>query len=72
MKGDGLMEWLVGIAGGLMLSGLVFGGMLGNMWIVAIAAAAGFIIAGAGSWYQKAQAEAAKRARLSRYPSYKY
>ena len=66
------MEWLMGIAGGLMLGGLVFGGILGNMWIVAIAAAAGFIIAEAGSCYQKAQAEAAAHERLSQYPSYKY
>lgn len=66
------MEWLMGVAGGLMLSGLAFGGILGNMWIVAIAAAAGLIIAGAGSCYQKAQAEAAAHKRLSQYPSYKY
>lgn len=66
------MEWLIGIAGGLMLSGLAFGGILGNIWIVAITTAAGFIIAGAGSCYQKAQAEAAEHERLSQYPSYKY
>lgn len=66
------MEWLIGIAGGLMLGGLVFGGMLGNVWIIAIAAAAGFTIAEAGICYQKAQAEAAKHKRLYQYPSYKY
>ena len=66
------MEWIRGIAGGLMLGGLVFGGVLGNIWIVAITAAAGFIIAEAGSWYQKEQAEAQEHAHLSRYPSYKY
>ena len=65
------MEWLIGIAGGLILGGLVFGGVLG-IWIVAITAAAGFIIAEAGSCYQKAQAAAAEHARLSQYPSYKY
>jgi len=66
------MEWLIGIAGGLILCGLVFGGVLGNIWIVVITAAAGFVIAGTGSWYQKAQAEAAEHERLSQYPSYKY
>lgn len=66
------MEWLMGIAGGLMLSGLAFGGLLGNMWIAAIAAIAGLIIAEAGSCYQKAQAETAEHKRLSQYPSYKY
>lgn len=66
------MKWLFGIAGGLMLNGLVFGSILGNMWIVIIEAAAGFIIAEAGSCYQKAQAEAAEHKRLSQYPSYKY
>ena len=66
------MEWLIGITGGLMLSGLVFGCILGNMWIAVIAAAAGLIIAEAGSCYQKAQAEAAEHERLSQYPSYKY
>lgn len=66
------MEWLIGIAGGLMLGGLIFGGMLCNMWIAVIAAAAGLIIAEAGSSYQKAQAEAAEHKRLSQYPSYKY
>lgn len=66
------MEWLIGIAGGLMLGGLVFGSVLCNMWIAVIAAAAGLIIAEAGSCYQKAQAEAAEHKRLSQYPSYKY
>ena len=66
------MEWIMGIAGGLMLGGLVFGGVLGNIWIVAITAAAGFIIAEAGSWYQKEQAGVAEHKRLSQYPSYKY
>jgi hypothetical protein len=66
------MEWLIGIAGGLMLGGLIFGGMLGNIWIVAIAAAAGFMVAKAGSCYRKAQAEAAAHERLSQYPLYKY
>ena len=55
-----------------MLGGLVFGGMLGNVWIIAIAAAAGIIIAEAGSCYQKEQAEAVERKRLAQYPSYKY
>lgn len=66
------MEWLMGVAGGLMLGGLAFGGILGNMWIAAIAAAAGLIVAEAGSCYQKVQAEAAEHKRLSQYPSYKY
>ncbi len=66
------MEWLFGIAGGLILGGLTFGGMLGNIWIIVITIAAGFIIAGAGSCYQKAQAEAAEHKHLSQYPSYKY
>lgn len=66
------MEWLMGIAGGLMLGGLVFGGVLGNVWIIAIAAAAGIIIAEAGSYYQREQAETVERKRLAQYPSYKY
>ena len=66
------MEWLMGIAGGLILGGLALGGMLGNIWIVAITTTAGFIIAEAGSCYQRAQAEAAEHERLSQYPSYKY
>lgn len=66
------MEWLMGIAGGLMLSGLVLGGILGNLWIATIATASGLIIAKAGSCYQKAQAEATEYKRLSQYPSYKY
>lgn len=66
------MELLIGIAGGLMLGGLVFGGILGNIWIVVIAAAAGLIIAEAGSCYQKAQAETAKHEYLCQYPLYKY
>ncbi len=66
------MEWLLGVAGGLILCGLAFGCVLCNMWIAVITAAAGIIIAGAGSCYQKAQAEAAKHERLSQYPSYKY
>ena len=66
------MELLMGIAGGLMLGGLVFGGILGNAWIIAGAAAAGIIIAEAGSCYQKEQAEAVERRRLAQYPSYKY
>lgn len=66
------MEWLIGVAGGLILCGLVFGGVLGNIWIVVITAAAGFIVAEAGSCYQKAQAEAAEHEHLSQYPSYKY
>ena len=66
------MEWLMGIAGGLMLGGLVFGSVLGSMGIAVIAAAAGLVIAAAGSCYQKAQAEAAEHERLSQYPSYKY
>lgn len=66
------MEWLMGIAGGLMLGGLVFGGILGNIWVIVVAAAAGIIIAEAGSCYQKEQAEAVERRRLAQYPSYKY
>lgn len=66
------MEWLLGVSGGLMLGGLIFGGMLGNIWIAAIAAGAGLIIAGAGSWYQRAQGHATEHGRLAQYPSYKY
>lgn len=66
------MEWLMGVAGGLVLGGLVFGGILGNIWIVAVAAGAGLIIVEAGSYYKKAQAEAAEHEYLSQYPSYKY
>lgn len=66
------MEWLRGIAGGLMLGGLMFGGVLGNIWVVAITAAAGILIAEAGSWYQKAQDATAEHKHLSQYPSYKY
>lgn len=66
------MEWLIGIAGGLILCGLVFGSVVSNIWIVAITAAAGIIIVTAGSCYQKKQAEAIEHKRLSQYPSYKY
>lgn len=66
------MEWLMGIAGGLMLGGLTVGGVLQNIWVIVIAISAGIIIAIAGSWYQQAEEATTERKRLSQYPSYKY
>lgn len=65
------MEWIIGIAGGIMSGGFVFGGILGNFAIIVITAAIGMIIAGAGSWYQQKQAEK-KAHRWSQYSPYHY
>lgn len=66
------MEWLMGIAGGLILGGLTVGGVLENIWVIVIAISAGIIIAVTASWYQQAEEATTEHKRLSQYPSYKY
>lgn len=66
------MEWLKGIASGLIINGLVIGGILENSWVIVLCAAAGFGLAGMASWLRKLRAETIKHTYLAQYPSYKY
>jgi hypothetical protein len=66
------MEWSLGVAGGIMLGGLFFGGIIGSLPIVLLTLAAGAGIAGLASWYTHEQAEQADGRKLGGYPPYGY
>lgn len=62
----------IGIAGGLIMAGLIAGAITGSITVLLIAALAGFGIAGLNQLHQIAGERRKVRSKLASYPSYKY
>lgn len=63
---------MIGIAGGLVMSGLVVGAITGSIVLMLVPAAAGILIAGIWDNIKKAQDRTAASWTLKQYPPYGY
>lgn len=61
-----------GIAGGLMMGGLISGALLGSLWLLVGFTAAGLLVAGAGTAAEKLRQLRSARRQLGHYPIYRY
>lgn len=66
------MEWLYGIAGGIIIAGMLIGAILGSIAILAIAGAAGVGLVLLGEEVRAAQEAHEEHKKRSNYPAYKY
>lgn len=63
---------VIGIAGGLVMLGLILGAISGSIWLLLGFASAGFLVAAASAAIQQQQAQAASSRKLAQYPPYGY
>ena len=63
---------LIGVAGGLMFSGLLLGGLTGSLGLLLAFCAAGLLLAGIGEAVQAHKEREQVRRKLSCYPPYRY
>lgn len=63
---------VIGVAGGLVVAGLVAGGILGSIIIAAVGCLAGIAVALGSSWLSEATASRQASKQLAQYPTYKY
>ena len=63
---------MLGIAGGIMFAGLLFGALTGSVWVLISCAAAGLLIAGVTEAATSYKEQAAASRRLAQYPPYGY
>ena len=61
-----------GIAGGIMIAGLLLAAITGSIWILISCVAAGIIIAGAGAAVASYKEQISASQKLSHYPPYGY
>ena len=63
---------VVGIAGGIIMGGMIAAAIMGNIIIMLVTMAAGFAIAGYTQLVKTADERRAMHSKLAKYPSYKY
>ena len=63
---------VIGVAGGLVVAGLVAGGMFGSITIAVVGCLAGIAVALGSSWAAEATASRQASKQLAQYPTYKY
>lgn len=63
---------VIGVAGGLVLAGLVAGGMFGSIIMAVVGCTAGVAVAVGASWLTEATASRQASKQLAQYPTYKY
>jgi uncharacterized membrane protein YedE/YeeE len=63
---------VIGVAGGLIVAGLVAGGMFGSILIAVVGCIAGIAVALGSSWLTEATASRQASKQLAQYPTYKY
>jgi len=62
----------IGIAGGLVLAGLILGALSGSIWILICFVAAGFSVAAAFEAVKLHKEQKATSYKLMQYPPYRY
>ena len=63
---------VIGVAGGLVVAGLVAGSMFGSILIAVLGCIAGIAVALGSSWLTEATANRQASKQLAQYPTYKY
>ena len=63
---------VMGIAGGIIMGGMIAAAIMGDVIIMLVAIAAGFTIAGCTQLVKTVDERRAMHSKLAKYPSYKY